>query len=97
MPTSTKQPIKTDWKKTNLDKHLPNIPGGYSWKSERGTIKWFLYVYKTNTFHLFTTREARRKMERKLRGKKKNLKEVARRGRFIKPLIAYGKEFFVKR
>lgn len=30
MPTSTKQPTKTDLKKTKLEKHLPNIPGGYS-------------------------------------------------------------------
>jgi hypothetical protein len=47
MSTLIKHPPKSDWKKIKLKKYLPHIPGGYSWKSERGMIKWFLYVYKT--------------------------------------------------
>ena len=84
----------SSWKKTKLKNHLPHIPGAVSWVAEKGILKWFIYVYKTKTFHLFTTREARRKLEKKLRGKTKKLTDVARRGRFTKSLLHW-KDFFV--
>lgn len=96
MSSKRKNPDLSSWKKTKLANHLPHISGDVSWVAERGILKWFLYVYKTNTFHLFTTRQARRKLEKKLRGKTKKTLDVARRGRFTKPLLHWV-DFFVRR
>jgi hypothetical protein len=96
MALRSKKPDLSSWKKTKLENHLPHVTGGVSWVAERGILKWFLYVYKTNTFHLFTTREARRKLEKKLRGKTKKTTDVARRGRFKNPLLHWV-DFFVRK
>ncbi len=84
----------SDWKVTNLADHLEPATTklgikSFSWTAKKGIMKWILYEYKTNTFHLFATREERRALERKLKGKKKKGKEVPRmlRGRFKKPLL----------
>jgi hypothetical protein len=79
------------WKVTKLEDHLHNATKSlgiksFSWEAKKGLLKWILYVYKTNTFHLFATRKERRIFERKLRGKKKKLEGV-KRGRFKKPLL----------
>ena len=83
-------------KETKIETHLPHVPGNSSWVAERGVLKWFLYVHKTNKFHLFTTREARRRLERKLRNAKNKLDGV-RRGRFKKPLVFWGGPFFINK
>ena len=86
------------WKKTKLEDHLnPVIKhlgiDSFSWEAKKGLLKWTLYEYKTNTFHLFATRAERRVLEQKLRGKKKMSKDVMFLGRFERPLLKWD-DFF---
>ena len=82
----------SSWKITKLEDHLYPVTkhlgiDSFSWKAEMGLLKWTLYEYKTNTFHLFTTRKERRALELKLRGTNKMSKDVMILGRFKKPLL----------
>ena len=84
----------SSWKITKLEDHLNPVikhlgidKKGFSWEAEMGLLKWILYEYKTNTFHLFTTREKRRALERKLKGTNKMSEDVMILGRFKKPLL----------
>ena len=82
----------SSWKITKLEDHLYPVTkhlgiDSFSWKAKKGLLKWTLYEYRTNTFHLFATREERRALELKLRGKKNMSKDVMILGRFKKPLL----------
>ena len=79
------------WKVIDIADHLDGPANdlglrSYNWTASKGLIKWVLYEDATTTFHLFRSREERRKFARKLRGKKKQLKGV-RRLRFKRPLL----------
>lgn len=83
----------SSWTETRIEDQLPSQG---SWVAERGILKYFVYVYKTKTFHLFTTQKSLRTFLNKLQGKKKKLEGV-RRGRFIKPLLFWGGPFFIQK
>ena len=90
----------SSWKITKLEDHLNPVikhlgidKKGFSWEAKKGLLKWTLYEYKTNTFHLFATRAERGGLEQKLRRKKKMSKDVMFLGRFERPLLKW-KDFF---
>lgn len=82
-----------EWKLTKLEDHLHPATQDlgikhFSWTASVGLMRWILYEYKTNTFHLFATRKERRELVRKLRGKKKRVTGI-RCAQFKQPLVYF--------
>jgi hypothetical protein len=103
--TKRKKPDTSQWEVTKLEDQLYPVTKAlniksFSWKAKKGILKWSLYVYKTNTFHLFATRKERQEFERKLQGRRKTNKLGGKtkvlRGRFRKPLLHWVDWFIQK-